>query len=59
MNNSEALKDDEELYRNVRGKLEDKEYSIQDDKLIIFKLLQIALATLATKNGWTIEPSSE
>ena len=23
----------------------------------VFKLLQIALATLATKNGWTLEPS--
>lgn len=154
MNNSKTVQDDEELYRNVRGKLEDKEYSIQDGKLIIeyhafwdsslkpsvdraklrnndpassllsntngiviikagdvraigsvttkhkneviaehavdvipdptdenpahaliivkpdlfdskskqknaFKLLQIALATLATKNGWTIEPSSQ
>lgn len=154
MNNSKTVQDDEELYRNVRGKLEDKEYSIQDGKLIIeyhafwdsslkpsvdraklrnndpvssllsntngiviikagavraigsvttkhkneviaehavdvipdptdenpahaliivkpeffdskskqknaFKLLQIALATLATKNGWTIEPRSQ
>ena len=24
----------------------------------VFKLLQIALATLATKNGWTLEPNS-
>ena len=154
MNNSEPVQDDEELYRNVRGKLADKEYSIQDEKLIIeyhafwdsslkpsvdraklknndpassllsntngivsikagdvraigsvttkhkneviaehavdvvpdpteenpahalvivkpeffdskskqknaFKLLQIALATLATKNGWTLVPSSQ
>lgn len=35
MNSSEVVQDDEELYRNVRGKLEDKEYSIQDGKLII------------------------
>ena len=35
MNSSEPVQDDEELYRNVRGKLEDKEYSIQDGKLII------------------------
>ena len=154
MNSSETVQDYEELYRNVRGKLEDKEYSIQDGELIIeyhafwdsslkpsvdramlrnndpassllsntngiviikagdvraigsvttkhkneviaehavdvipdptdenpahaliivkpeffdskskqknaFKLLQIALATLATKNGWTIEPRSQ
>ncbi len=37
--------------------------TVQDDSKSkqknAFKLLQIALATLATKNGWTIEPSSE
>ena len=32
---SDPVQDDEELYRNVRGKLEDKEYSIQEGKLII------------------------
>ncbi|MYF57130.1 hypothetical protein F4225_15605 [Candidatus Poribacteria bacterium] len=35
MNSHDPVQDDEELYRNVRGKLEDKEYSIQDGKLII------------------------
>ena len=29
MDNSDHVQDDEELYRSVRGKLEDKEYSIQ------------------------------
>ena len=35
MNSRERVQDDEELYRNVRGKLEDKEYSIQNGELII------------------------
>ena len=35
MNSREPVQDNEELYRNVRGKLEDKEYSIQDGKLRI------------------------
>ena len=35
MDNSEHVQDDEELYRSVRGKLEDKEYSIRKGKLII------------------------
>ena len=35
MNHSKHVQDDEELYRSVRGKLEDKEYSIQKGKLII------------------------
>lgn len=35
MNSREHVQDDEELYRNVRGNLEDKEYSIQDGKLIV------------------------
>lgn len=35
MDNSDYVQDDEELYRSVRGKLEDKEYSIQKGKLII------------------------
>ena len=35
MNSKETVQDNEELYRNVRGKLEDKEYSIQDGKLRI------------------------
>ena len=35
MNSKESVQDNEELYRNVRGKLEDKEYSIQDGKLRI------------------------
>lgn len=35
MDNSDHVQDDEELYRSVRGKLEDKEYSIQKAKLII------------------------
>ena len=35
MDSREPVQDDEELYRNVRGKLEDKEYSIQDGKLRI------------------------
>ena len=35
MNCSDPVQDDEELYRNVRGKLENKEYSIQDGKVII------------------------
>ena len=35
MDNSDHVQDDEELYRSVRGKLEDKEYSIQKGKLII------------------------
>lgn len=35
MNSNDHVQDDEELYRNVRGKLEDKEYSIHDGKLII------------------------
>ncbi len=35
MNSIELVQDNEELYRNVRGKLEDKEYSIQDGKLRI------------------------
>ena len=32
MNRKEPVQDNEELYRNVRGKLEDKEYSIQEGK---------------------------
>ena len=32
MNSRELVQDNEELYRNVRGKLEDKEYSIQEGK---------------------------
>ncbi|MYC74275.1 hypothetical protein F4X10_00680 [Candidatus Poribacteria bacterium] len=35
MNSREPVQDDEKLYRNVRGKLEDNEYSIQDGKLRI------------------------
>ena len=35
MNSRESVQDNEELYRNVRGKLEDKEYSIQEGKLRI------------------------
>ena len=35
MDNSDHVQDDEELYRSVRGKLEDKEYSIRKGKLII------------------------
>lgn len=35
MNSNDHVQDDEELYRNVRGKMEDKEYSIHDGKLII------------------------
>ena len=35
MNSREPVQDSEELYRNVRGKLEDKEYSIQEGKLRI------------------------
>ena len=35
MDNSDHVQDNEELYRSVRGKLEDKEYSIQKGKLII------------------------
>ena len=35
MNSREPVQDNEELYRNVRGKLEDKEYSIQEGKLRI------------------------
>ena len=35
MNSKEPVQDNEELYRNVRGKLEDNEYSIQEGKLII------------------------
>ena len=35
MNHSKHVQDDEKLYRSVRGKLEDKEYSIQKGKLII------------------------
>lgn len=35
MDNSDHVQDDEELYRSVRGKLEDKEYSSQKGKLII------------------------
>lgn len=35
MNHSEHVQDDEELYRSVRGKLEDKEYSIRKGELII------------------------
>ncbi len=35
MDNSDHVQDDEELYRSVRGKLEEKEYSIQKGKLII------------------------
>ena len=35
MDSNERVQDNEELYRNVRGKLEDKEYSILNGKLII------------------------
>ena len=35
MNSREPVQDNEELYQNVRGKLEDKEYSIQEGKLRI------------------------
>ncbi len=35
MKSDDPVQNDEELYRNVRGKLEDKEYSIQNGKLII------------------------
>ena len=35
MNSREPVQDSEKLYRNVRGKLEDKEYSIQEGKLRI------------------------
>ena len=35
MNSKEPVQDNEELYRNVRGKLKDNEYSIQEGKLII------------------------
>ncbi len=35
MNSREPVQDNEELYRNVRGKLEDREYSVQEGKLII------------------------
>ncbi len=35
MKSNDPVQNDEKLYRNVRGKLEDKEYSIQDGKLII------------------------
>ena len=33
MDNSDHVQDDEELYRSVRGKLEDKEYSIRKQYL--------------------------
>ncbi len=35
MNSREPVQDSEELYQNVRGKLEDKKYSIQEGKLRI------------------------
>lgn len=35
MNNNNTVRDNEELYRSVRGKLKDKEYTIQKGKLII------------------------
>ena len=35
MNSREPVQNNEKLYRNVRGKLEDNEYSIQDGKLRI------------------------
>ena len=54
MNSSEPVQDDEELYRNVRGKLEDKEYSIQDGELVIFRNLRFSLKQTLTVSLYSI-----